>query len=830
MEINREALAQSAKERQISESQARLDRRNLDRKKKVDISDQVERIQVDTSVRTSSAVKKGLDKLSNTMTTASDALSTIKDNLTSIRGIIDASLKGTLADNNIGQTQINDLVAGIKSVVDGTTFRGEKIFGGSFSYNVFSDANLQKISGDFANAQTGTVNPPTGTATGGLVWQNTSINNTDGFSSANVNQTKIASNDQYLVKLTGYSTGGNGDYRQAVINKATGAVVSNSTGVSDSNYGSLIALNNNNQLVAASDTSLKLSNILAPKDAQGNSVGTIELLDSFGNSISGIEALDISNNYVVASKSSANGGTAYVFDATTGALLHEIKEGTDKTVLASLTGPEVSGQTISGTPGADVLKLKSNISNITSNNIFSGAEDDIVYMEGSTNRADTGSGNDTIHVMAGNDQRTFSGSGNDTTKVYNGSNNARLSGGDGDDFFEIFAGADNTRILGGNDNDTIQISGNSTNNLVTGGAGVDTVRFEGKASDYTTSLDGSNNLVYSKGGQVVATFLDTIDNVEFFEPEVVNFGKDIALDGDTLIVSGQYLTPEANAQNKKGGIAKIFDLAAAGSNLNPIGEIGIQSAAFNDPGFLSKIDVQGTNVIVNSGTNSTLYDIGGLWQPSNSISQIANINHGGYGQVADYQIQGNKVAIQTTNGSDSITKVYDLTTQQEVASSSNNANGSASIAFDGTSVFAQLNDPNQKISQAQLVNETAYPTPTSLISGNALEIDITSRKAGSLGAGTLNALQDISISDSVASLGNKTDLATAADLFDIDQMLANLDSMFNLMDTQSTTVKGAKTTNQAYYDAQKIRLNKLTQSQASTQANSNPQQVANLLP
>jgi hypothetical protein len=35
MEINREALAQSAKERQITKSQARLDRRNLDRKKKV---------------------------------------------------------------------------------------------------------------------------------------------------------------------------------------------------------------------------------------------------------------------------------------------------------------------------------------------------------------------------------------------------------------------------------------------------------------------------------------------------------------------------------------------------------------------------------------------------------------------------------------------------------------------------------------------------------------------------------------------------------------------------------------------------------------------------
>jgi hypothetical protein len=826
MEINREALVQSAKERQITKSQERLDRRNLNRKEKVGISNQVERIQVDTSVRTSNAVKKGLDKLSNTMTTASDALSTIKDNLTSIRGIIDASLKGTLTDNDSGQSQINDLVAGIKSIVDGTTFRGEKIFGGSFSYNVFSNANLQKISGDFANAQTGTLNPPTGTATGGLVWQNTSINNTDGFSPVDFDQTKITSNDQYLVKVAGY---GSGNYQQAVINKATGAVVNNGIGAAGTtNYGKLIALNDNNQLVAAGDTSLKLSNILAPKDAQGNSVGTIELLDSFGNSISGIEALDISNNYVVASKSSANGGTAYVFDATTGTLLREIKEGTDKTVLASLTGPEVSGQTISGTPGADVLKLKSNTSNITSNNIFSGAGDDIVYMEGSANRADTGSGNDTIHVMAGNDQRTFSGSGNDTTKVYNGSNNARLSGGDGDDFFEIFAGADNTRILGGNDNDTIQISGNSTNNLVTGGAGVDTVRFEGKASDYTTSLDGSNNLVYSKGGQVVATFLDTIDNVEFFEPEVANFGKDIAVDGDTLLISSQYLTPEANAQNKKGGFVQAFDLSSGASNLTAAGQIDINTTNFNNPGFALKVDIQGSNIVVNANTDSALYDIGTLLT-GGSASLIANISNGG-AQASDYQIQGNKVAIQTTSGPGSTTKVYDLTTQQEVVSSSNNANGASSIAFDGTSVFAQLDNPNSNITQAQLVNETAYPTPTSLISGNALEIDITSRKAGSLGAGTLNALQDISISASVASLGNKTDLATAADLFDIDQMLANLDSMFSLMGTQSTTVEGAKTTNQTYYDAQKIRLNKLTPSQASTQANSNPQQVVNLLP
>jgi hypothetical protein len=116
------------------------------------------------------------------------------------------------------------------------------------------------------------------------------------------------------------------------------------------------------------------------------------------------------------------------------------------------------------------------------------------------------------------------------------------------------------------------------------------------------------------------------------------------------------------------------------------------------------------------------------------------------------------------------------------------------------------------------------------MSGNALGIDVASQKAGSLGAGTFSALRDISISNSVASLGSKTNLASKEDLYDIDQMLANLDSMFDLVSTQSAKVTGFKTTNQAYYDAQKIRLNKLTQSQASTQANSNPQQVANLLP
>ncbi len=72
----------------------------------------------------------------------------------------------------------------------------KKVFGGSFSYSVFKDANLQTISGDFANAQTGIVNPPTGssstttTTTGGLVWQNGSID-TAGLSHSKIFQESI---------------------------------------------------------------------------------------------------------------------------------------------------------------------------------------------------------------------------------------------------------------------------------------------------------------------------------------------------------------------------------------------------------------------------------------------------------------------------------------------------------------------------------------------------------------------------------------------------------------------------------------------------------------
>ena len=99
-------------------------------------------------------------------------------------------------------------------------------------------------------------------------------------------------------------------------------------------------------------------------------------------------------------------------------------------------------------------------------------------------------------------------------KDLKGDDNTIMLGG-GDD--TVYVKGSNNNITSGSDNDTITIHANSNDTLVSGGAGTNTVRFEGTAGDYSTSYDGSGNLVYSKGGQVVATLIkNTVQNIKFF--------------------------------------------------------------------------------------------------------------------------------------------------------------------------------------------------------------------------------------------------------------------------------------------------------------------------
>ena len=128
---------------------------------------------------------------------------------------------------------------------------------------------------------------------------------------------------------------------------------------------------------------------------------------------------------------------------------------------------------------------------------------------------------------------------------------------------------------------------------------------------------------------------------------------------------------------------------------------------------------------------------------------------------------------------------------------------------------------------------TDYPMarPRSLIASlRTLDIDIASQKKGSIATGTFNALQDISISTSVASVGGKRDSANFRDLYDIDQMLANLGSISKFVNDEVRLLGHYQSANEIYKDFNRTRLNRLTNNQVATQANLNPSQVANLLP
>jgi serralysin len=128
--------------------------------------------------------------------------------------------------------------------------------------------------------------------------------------------------------------------------------------------------------------------------------------------------------------------------------------------------------TVAGTSGADsieagITKGFDGINDL----VFTGAGKDTVdsVIAGalaSSNRIDTGSGNDTIYIADAD--RTFGGSGDDVIEASD-AKDYRISGGAGND--TVYLGS-NGRALGGDGNDKFFV-GTGGGNLITGGAGVD---------------------------------------------------------------------------------------------------------------------------------------------------------------------------------------------------------------------------------------------------------------------------------------------------------------------------------------------------------------------
>lgn len=291
--------------------------------------------QTNRATRATAVTKAGLSTTLGAFNSATNAVDTIKSNLQEIRSIIDTGIKGTLANTDAGQNRINELVAAIKSLTENTKYGDQKIFGGSFSYKTLLDSNNTIYSKNLSNTETGIVEPPAPPVTpstvsevvninqnsqertNGYRWQNSTLSGTGFSAGASGQQTSITVNNQYIVKNEEDISG----YTMNVYDKNTGTEI-RSYSNSQNYQASAMALNNDNQLVQAKLEGLFLDDL--DTAAQDN----LELKDSNNQTITGITSLDISDNYIVATKAAAsgNGGKAYIFNASTGALMDEVTD------------------------------------------------------------------------------------------------------------------------------------------------------------------------------------------------------------------------------------------------------------------------------------------------------------------------------------------------------------------------------------------------------------------------------------------------------------------------------------------------------------------------
>lgn len=301
--------------------------------------------QTERRLRTTDVVSKSINGLLESFSTATDGLNTVKGNLEEIRGIIDSALKGTLGSSSTGQSRINELVNQIKSITETVSYGGKKIFAGDFSYSAILNTKNNIYNKSFVNNSTNSIAPPTPSNTGyaisslgniggeggqgftdGLRWNN-QVNFADSFDILNAPEQALTSNDRYIVRSGRDTTDPGLASQLGVYDKITGALVQyvKYEGTDplnqDGSYGDLISLNNNNKLAVASDNGIYLEDI-----STMGSIDPIELKDENGNSIAGINSLDISGDYIVAGRSDANGGVAYIFNANTGAYINKITD------------------------------------------------------------------------------------------------------------------------------------------------------------------------------------------------------------------------------------------------------------------------------------------------------------------------------------------------------------------------------------------------------------------------------------------------------------------------------------------------------------------------
>jgi hypothetical protein len=381
-----------------------------------------------------------------------------------------------------------------------------------------------------------------------------------------------------------------------------------------------------------------------------------------------------------------------------------------------------------------------------------------------------------------------------------------------------------------------------------GTSAVDTFAIAFADSD-TIAISGDNIAVGSISAKAVSIFKQDSNTGNVASVRTINrslsggvsFGDSIDLEGDVLVV----------ADSGRGQI-ETFDLTTGNSRATTAPFAGRSST------LKSKVSISGNRIAVSNINNAGavgLYNLNLVNQ--GAITDVGTAVANKFGESID--LQGDYLAVGASNEQNptlgagkGAVHLYDLSVANypkistmfstaDIASNTSGFGSSVSIsgnrvvvgAPNGAGVSGE-NGGNINLFDISLgASYTDYPfaRPKSLIRfSRGLHIDVGTQYTGSFATGTNNALQNISISSTVASLGGRRDLANFRDLYDIDQMLANLGSISDRIKDETRMLNRYATANQSYYDYNRRQFDRLNANKISVQANSNPTQVANLLP
>ncbi|NQY81178.1 MAG: hypothetical protein HRT47_12800 [Candidatus Caenarcaniphilales bacterium] len=285
---------------------------------------------------------------------------------------------------------------------------------------------------------------------------------------------------------------------------------------------------------------------------------------------------------------------------------------------------------------------------------------------------------------------------------------------------------------------------------------------------------GANNFMYKAANDGV------------YADSMWGFGSNasLSLDGDTLIRATQ-----------DDGMIEIYDLSSGVSLTETI-----ENLYMSNDMQVSASDGLFAVSYADASQSIRIYDYDGNLQntisaPPGSVDFGQSIDLDGTRlAVGDYRANGNAGAAYLYDIT-SATLVDTLTPPPDSGDGLNFYGSDVAIVGDDIAVGSIRGVDGVTNEQAGYVNiysfmsdgtsiMNPYDDNPSSLAGSGLDLNIFSQQAGSMGAGTFFSLADISVSMTTASLGGQTNLGTYEDIYSIDQMLSNLDSMQTLVDTQ----------------------------------------------